>query len=157
MLKNAPAYAIASAGRQVQVELCEIPFSGTPEILCRGRRSAFPTPVGCNDLLMHCRREGQDRDISGPLDGHRDLSLVFGTVSRDPSRDDFPPFRDKKLENPGILVINIEFLIGTEAANFPPQKRSLPSVRPRPVARLPRFPFLSHLNSSCLGSGDRWQ
>jgi hypothetical protein len=33
MLKNAPACAEASAGRQMQVELCEIRFTGAPEIL----------------------------------------------------------------------------------------------------------------------------
>jgi len=33
MLKNAPACAEASAGRQMQVEPCEIPFAGAPEIL----------------------------------------------------------------------------------------------------------------------------
>jgi hypothetical protein len=31
MLKNAPACAEASAGRQMQVKLCEIPFAGAPE------------------------------------------------------------------------------------------------------------------------------
>jgi hypothetical protein len=28
LIKNGPAYAEASAGRQMQVELCEIPFAG---------------------------------------------------------------------------------------------------------------------------------
>ena len=45
MLKNAPAYAEASAGRQMQVELCEIPFAGAPEIL----RSEAYLEVRCND------------------------------------------------------------------------------------------------------------
>jgi hypothetical protein len=38
MFKNAPACAGASAGRQMQVELCEIPFAGAPEILRVGSR-----------------------------------------------------------------------------------------------------------------------
>ena len=31
------------AGRQMQVEPCEIPLAGAPEILCRERIYAFPT------------------------------------------------------------------------------------------------------------------
>jgi len=49
MLKNAPARAGASADRQVQVELCEIPFTGALEIFCRERIYAFPTAVRRND------------------------------------------------------------------------------------------------------------
>jgi hypothetical protein len=46
MLKNAPACAEASAGRQMQVELCEIPLAGALEIL----RSEAYLDVRCNDL-----------------------------------------------------------------------------------------------------------
>jgi len=42
LLKNAPACAEASAGRQMQVEPCEIPFSGAPEILRRERFKTVP-------------------------------------------------------------------------------------------------------------------
>jgi hypothetical protein len=53
MLKNAPACAEASAGRQMQVELCEIPFTGALEILSirpdHGRSEAYPG-VRRNDL-----------------------------------------------------------------------------------------------------------
>ena len=45
MLKNAPACAKASAGRQMQVGLCEIPSAGAPEIL----RSEAYLQVRCND------------------------------------------------------------------------------------------------------------
>ena len=45
MLKNAPACAEASAGRQMQVESCEIPFAGAPEVL----RSEAYLQVRCND------------------------------------------------------------------------------------------------------------
>ena len=67
---------------------------------------------------MHGRRKGQDRNVSGPFDGHRDLPLVLRTVSRDPSWDDFTPFRDEKRQNPGVLIVNINFLIRTETADF---------------------------------------
>jgi hypothetical protein len=43
MLKNGPACAEASAGRQMQVELCEIPFTGALEILKRGTDGRFST------------------------------------------------------------------------------------------------------------------
>jgi hypothetical protein len=53
MLKNAPACAEALAGRQMQVELCEIPFfAGALEILSirpdHGRSEAY-LGVRCND------------------------------------------------------------------------------------------------------------
>ena len=45
MLKNAPACAEASVGRQMQVEPCEIPFTGALEILSirpdHGRSEAY--------------------------------------------------------------------------------------------------------------------
>jgi len=41
---------LPAAGRQMQVELCEIPFAGALEILCRERIYAFPTDVRHNDL-----------------------------------------------------------------------------------------------------------
>jgi len=50
LLKKGPACAEASAGRQMQVELREIPPAGTPEISCRERIYAFPTAVLRNDL-----------------------------------------------------------------------------------------------------------
>jgi len=46
MLKNTPACAEASAGRQMQVELCEIPPAGALEIL----RSEAYLDVRRNDL-----------------------------------------------------------------------------------------------------------
>ena len=53
MLKNVPACAEASAGRQMQVELCEIPPAGALEILSirpdHGRSEAY-LDVRCNDL-----------------------------------------------------------------------------------------------------------
>ena len=53
MLKNGPACAEASAGRQMQVELCEIPPAGALEILSirpdHGRSEAYLS-VRRNDL-----------------------------------------------------------------------------------------------------------
>jgi hypothetical protein len=53
LLKKGPACAEASAGRQMQVELCEIPPAGAPEILSirpdHGRREAY-LAVRRNDL-----------------------------------------------------------------------------------------------------------
>jgi len=40
-----PRRAGLRAGRQVQVELFEIPFTGGPEIPCRKRIYAFPTAL----------------------------------------------------------------------------------------------------------------
>jgi hypothetical protein len=38
------------AGRQMQVDLFEIPFTGAPEILCRERFQTVPYDVRRNDL-----------------------------------------------------------------------------------------------------------
>lgn len=72
------------------------------------------------ERLVSRRREGQDGNISCPLDGHRNLSLVLCAVSRNPPGNDFPTFRYEKVKDPRILVIDIQLLIGTKAADFPP-------------------------------------
>jgi hypothetical protein len=44
-----PRKARLRAGRQMQVELCEIPLAGAPEMLCRER---FETvPYGCTPQM----------------------------------------------------------------------------------------------------------
>ncbi len=43
LLKNGPAYAEASAGRQMRVELCEIPFAGAPVSLSPAAQAGNPS------------------------------------------------------------------------------------------------------------------
>ena len=71
-------------------------------------------------LLRRCRGEGQDRDISRPLDRRCHLSLVFGTVTGDPPGNDLPPFSDEISQDPRVLIIDVQFLIGTESTDLSP-------------------------------------
>ena len=57
------------AGRQMQVELFEIPFAGAPEIPCRERIYAFPTVVR--------RRDG---DVAGQSREARDRWAFFSSL-----------------------------------------------------------------------------
>ncbi len=50
---------------------------------------------------------------------------MLRTVPGDPSRDDLAPLRDKIPEDPWVLVIDVQFLIGAEPTDFPPQERPL--------------------------------
>jgi hypothetical protein len=60
-----PRKAGLRAGRQMQVEPCEIPFTGAPEILCRERFQTVPydvrrnKPAPCFDTM---KDEGWRRD-----------------------------------------------------------------------------------------------
>lgn len=53
---------------------------------------------------------------------------MFGAVSRYPSGDDFAPFRDEISQYPGVLIIDLEGLIGAEPAHLPLDIDSSPLV-----------------------------
>ncbi len=45
---------------------------------------------------------------------------MFGAVAGNPTGDDLSTFRDKVSQDAGVLVINIEFLVGAESADLAP-------------------------------------
>ena len=74
------------------------------------------------NLVNRCGK-GQNGNIASPLDCHRHFPLMFCTVSRDSPGDNFTPFRDEIPKDLWILVIDIQFLIRTEAADLPSHER----------------------------------
>lgn len=48
------------------------------------------------------------------------ISLVLRTVTGDPPGDDLPTLRNEEPENSRVLIIDIDFLVGTESTDFPP-------------------------------------
>ncbi len=61
---------------------------------------------------------GKERQITYPLYRFRELPLVFGTVSSNPSRDNFPSFTEKLLEFINLFVVNVTNLVNTELAHL---------------------------------------
>ena len=61
LLKNAPASAAASAGRQMQVESAKSRLRGAPEILCRERFQTVPYDVHGNKPAP-CLTRGRMRE-----------------------------------------------------------------------------------------------
>ncbi len=70
-----------------------------------------------------CCGEGENRDIARSLDRRRHLSLVLRTVARDSPGDDFTPLGDEVSQDPRVLIIDIQLLIGAESTYLPPDKR----------------------------------
>lgn len=61
---------------------------------------------------------GQQGNLAGSFNRHRQLPLMFGTISGDPPGNYFSPFRGKMLQRLGILIINDQRTIGTKATNL---------------------------------------
>jgi len=95
---------------------------------------------------MKGRCERQDGDITGSFDSNRHLPLVLCTVSRDPPRNDFPSFRNEESKDPGVLIVDVHFLIGTESTDLPSQKRSFLPVGSWPFRRSLHDLLLSQLD-----------
>ena len=81
-------------------------------------KSLFSSPASRG--LGRCRGEGQDRNIARPFDRRGHLSLVFGTVTGDPPGNDLSPLRDEISQDPRVLIIDVQFLIGTESTDLSP-------------------------------------
>ncbi len=73
---------------------------------------------------MGCRGKWKNGNIARPLNSDRHFSLVFRAVSRDPSGNDLSPLGYEVSENPRILIVDIQFLIGAEPTDFSSHKRS---------------------------------
>jgi len=64
------------------------------------------------------RRVGQNRNISGALNGHRQHTLVLGTIPGNPARRNFTPFSGEIPENLYVFIINGKAAVRTELAHF---------------------------------------
>src|SRR5262249_54716139 len=53
------------------------------------------------------RRERQQRNVPGPLDGLHQLTLMLGASARDSTRKNLPALGRETLEQPNILVIDV--------------------------------------------------
>ena len=71
-------------------------------------------------LLGRCRGEGQDRNIARLFDRCGYHSLMLCTVSGDAPGNDLSPFGDKISQDPRVLIIDVEFLVGAKSANLAP-------------------------------------
>jgi hypothetical protein len=67
--------------------------------------------------------KGENSDVACPFNGDRHLSLMLCAVPRDPSRNNFPPFRDEISKDLWVFIIDIQFLIRTESADLSPHER----------------------------------
>src|SRR5512139_247642 len=79
--------------------------------------------------------EGDQRHDPRLLDLHRQLPLVLRAVPGDAPRDDLAALGDELLDHVDVLVVDLELLLGAEAAELLPHVPLLPSgaaVVPRP-------------------------
>ena len=60
----------------------------------------------------------QQCHLPGPFNGHRQFPLVFGTITGNPARSNFAPFRCEIPERPGILIIDYKATVRTKLAYF---------------------------------------
>jgi hypothetical protein len=63
---------------------------------------------------------GQQGDVPRPLDGQRQLALVFGTIARNAPGNDFPALRNEIAQRSHVLVIYLEGAVGTKTADLTP-------------------------------------
>src|ERR1035438_1543905 len=69
-------------------------------------------------VLLELRREGQQRDVAGFLDGVGEAALVGGADARDTARDNLAPLRDEGVQHLDVLVVDVVNLFDAEAANL---------------------------------------
>jgi hypothetical protein len=79
-------------------------------------------------LVARCCKR-QDGNISSPFYGDSYLPLMFGTVSRNPSRNDLSSFRNEISKDPWIFIVDIQLFIRAESTDLSPQERFFLSVR----------------------------
>lgn len=71
-----------------------------------------------SDLLCH---KGEKGNIPQSLNGYGELSLVVGTIPRDPARHDLASLRNIATTPSDIFIVDVVDLIRTELANLPPK------------------------------------
>src|SRR5262245_65569519 len=62
------------------------------------------------------RRERDERQGPGPLDGGHHLALMLGAGARDPPRENLRALRDEPLQQPDVLVVDELDLLVAELA-----------------------------------------
>jgi hypothetical protein len=82
------------------------------------------------NALMHRCGKGKNRNIPSPFNGNGYFSLVFGTITGDPSRDDLSSFCDEITKDPCILIVDLQFFIGAESTDLSPEERFFLPVGP---------------------------
>ena len=88
----------------------------------------------------------QKRNISGPLDGHGQHTLVLGTIPGNPARRDFASFSREISENFYVFIINGKAAVRTELAHFSPVvSLSEPALGSVCAAVLVKGSIISHL------------
>ena len=75
---------------------------------------------------MDCHRKGQDGDITRPFYGDHHFPLMLCTVSGDPSGDDLSAFGNEVSKDPRVFIVDIQFLVGAEAADLSSHERFSP-------------------------------
>src|SRR5579885_121966 len=101
-----------------------------------GRRAGrATTPVRQGHLRPWCeqpgiadvlRREGQQRQVAGPLDGHRQAALVLGARTRLAPRLNLAALRQVASQPVRVLVIDDLHLLYTEGAHLAPRHVARP-------------------------------
>src|SRR6266536_1250225 len=72
-------------------------------------------------------RVRQDGEHARALDGGGDLALVQRAVAADPPRDDLAALGEEVLELALVLVVDLQRLVGTEAADLAPAEAAPPA------------------------------
>src|SRR5512142_3545811 len=73
-------------------------------------------------------RVRQDGQHARALDGGRHLALVEGAVAADAARDDLSALGEEVLELALVLVVDLQRLVGAEAAHLAPAEAAPPAA-----------------------------
>src|SRR5215468_12757098 len=76
-----------------------------------------------SSLARHGERH--EGDHARALDGERHLALVLGAVAADAPGNDLAPVGDEVLERLRVLVVDLDLLVGAEAADLPARETAL--------------------------------
>src|SRR5690606_19970069 len=75
---------------------------------------------------------GQQRDLTGPLDGPGQLALMAGAVARNAPGQNLRPLRKEAAQPPRVLVVHLAHFVDAECANFAPPAAPILCHRSRP-------------------------
>jgi hypothetical protein len=70
------------------------------------------------------RGDGQQSDVSGPLDRFGNFTLMFRAIAGNSPGNDLSPFRNERTESSRILVVDLYLLVSTETAYLSALKSS---------------------------------
>ena len=82
------------------------------------QREASPEGLASRLLLQLVGHEGQQRDLTGALDGLSELTLVHGAGAGGPAGQDLGTLRDKAAQLGGVFVIDILAFVRAELADL---------------------------------------